>query len=345
MNYSRKLVSRNPLDCPEVNSTNAKKGTEIRSDQSDESLFFDIGCGVTCEEDFNIDTEYVNILKEESITGNNDSNKLLNEGIDQQVKDDLIKDYFLAMTLHPELYDETILQDIYMNRIYLSNVTEQKPRELCSSMDDPGNPKTLEAMPADQSMSEKLMTTQDDCPSMPETLVVIPSNLSSETSKEEFTSQRSANSAHCEMGSKDSVLDINEQKGIDWLSRKVGVSLNDSLLCCNDEFLGCSSETEESHDKIWSILTTDLCYISIDDNNLSDGKLKPKVKFFNADHSNKPCNFIVNESITESQDKWEHDKFNLGIYLEPQEKYNPDKHISSTYLWSQVQERINDPQI
>ena len=337
--------ARNPLDCPEVNSTNAEKGTEVGSDQSDEDLFFDVGCGVTCEEDFKIGTEYASILNEESITSNNNSDELLNERIDQQVKDDLIQDYFLAMTSHPELYDETILRDIYMNRIYLSNVTEQKPRELCSSMDDPGNPKMLEAMPADQSMSEKFMTTQDDCPSMPETLVVIPSNLSSETSKEEFTSQRSANSAHCEMGSKDSVLDINEQKGIDWLSRKVGVSLNDSLLCCNDEFLGCSSETEESHDKIWSILTTDLCYISIDDNNLSDGKLKPKVKFFNADHSNKPCNFIVNESITESQDKWEHDKFNLGIYLEPQEKYNPDKHISSTYLWSQVQERINDPQI
>ena len=51
-------------------------------------------------------------------------------------------------------------------------------------MDDPGNPKTLEAMPADQSMREKFKATQDDCPSMPETSVVIPSNLSSETSKE-----------------------------------------------------------------------------------------------------------------------------------------------------------------
>ena len=30
-----------------------------------------------------------------------------------------------------------------MNRVDLSNITEQKPRELCSSMDDPGNPKTL----------------------------------------------------------------------------------------------------------------------------------------------------------------------------------------------------------
>ena len=311
--------ARNPLDCLEVNSTNPEKGTEIRSDQSDESLFFDIGCGVTCEEDFKIDTEYDNILKEESITSNNDSNELLNEGIDQQVKDDLIKDYFLAMTLHPELYDETILRDIYMNRVDLSNVTEQKPRELCSSMDDPGNPKTLEAMPADQSMSEKFITTQDNCPSMPETSVVIPSNLSSETSKEEFTSHRSANSAHCEMGSKDSVLDIRKQKGIDWLSWKVGVSLNDSLFCCSDEFFGCSSETKESHDKIWSILTTDLCYVNADDSNLSAGEVKPKVKFFNADHSNKPCNFIVNESIAKSQDKWEHDKFNLSIILEPLE--------------------------
>ena len=41
-----------------------------------------------------------------------------------------------------------------------------------------------------------------------------------------------------------------KQKGIDWLSRKVGVSLNDSLFCCNDEFFGCSSEAEQSHDKI-----------------------------------------------------------------------------------------------
>ena len=337
--------TREPVDCPEINSTNAEKGTEIGSDQSDESLFFDIGCGVTCEEDFKIDTEYAGILKEESITSNNNSDELLNEGIDQQAKDDLIQDYFMAMTLHPELYDETILRDIYMNRVDLSNITEQKPRELCSSMDDPGNPKTLEAMPADQSMSEKFEATQDDCPSMPETSVVIPSNLSSETSKEEFTSQRSANSAHCEMGSKDSILDTNEQKGIDWLSRKVGVSLNDSLFCYNDEFFGCSSEAEQSHDKIWSILTTDLCYINVDDNNLSDGKLKPKVKFFNADHSNKPCNFIVNESIIKGQDKWEHDKFNLSITLEPQEKFNPSKHISSTYLWTQVQERINKPQI
>ena len=338
--------TRNPMDCPEVNSTNTERGTDIRSDQSDEDLFFDVGCGVTCE-DFKMDTEYVNIPKNDSITSDNNSEELLNEGMDQQVKDDLIQDYFLAMALHPELYDETILRDIYMNRIDLSNVTEQKPRELCSSMDDPGNPKTLEAMPADQSMSEKFMTTQDDCPSMPETSVVIPSNLSSETSKEEFTSHRSAYSAHCEMGSKDSMLDINEQKGIDWFSRKVGVSLSDSLFSCNDELFGCNDETEESHENIWSILTTDLCYINlmIDDNNLSDGKINSKSKFFNADHSNKPCNFIVNESITESQDKWEHDKFNLSIYLEPQEKYNPSKHISSTYLWSQVQERINNPPI
>ena len=67
---------------------------------------------MTCEEDFKIDTEYAGILKEESITSNNNSDELLNEGIDQQVKDDLIQDYFMAMTLHPELYDETILRDI-----------------------------------------------------------------------------------------------------------------------------------------------------------------------------------------------------------------------------------------
>ena len=58
-----------------------------------------------------------------------------------------------------------------------------------------------------------------------------------------------------------------------------------------------------------------------------------------------PCNFIVNESVIKGQDKWEHDKFNLSIILEPQEKFNPSKHISSTYLWTQVQERINKPQI
>ena len=34
----------------------------------------------------------------------------------------------MAMTLHPELYDETILKDIYMNRVDLSKITEQKPR-------------------------------------------------------------------------------------------------------------------------------------------------------------------------------------------------------------------------
>ena len=208
--------TRNPLDCQEVNSTNAEKGSDIRSDQSDEDLFFDVGCGVTCE-DFESDTEYENILKNDSITSNNDS---LNDGIDQQVRDDLIQDYFMAMAEHPELYDETIIRDMYMNNIGFRIITEQKPRELCSSMDDPGNPKTLEAMPADQSMSEKIKTTQDNCPSMPETSVVIPSNLSSETSKEEFTSQRSANSAHCEMGSKGSMLDINKQIGIDWFSKE-----------------------------------------------------------------------------------------------------------------------------
>ena len=85
--------TREPLDCPEVNSTNAEKGTEIGSDQSDEDLFFDVGCGVTCEEDFKIDTEYAGILKEESITSNNNSDELLNDGIDQQAKDDLIQDY------------------------------------------------------------------------------------------------------------------------------------------------------------------------------------------------------------------------------------------------------------
>ena len=107
------------------------------------------------------------------------------------------------------------------------------------------------------------------------------------------------------------------------------------------------NKDETTSPDIWSILTTDLCYINlaVDNNNLSDGKVRSKIKFFNADHSNKPCNFSVNESITENQDKWEHDKFNLNIYLEPQEKFNPNKHISSTYLWSQVQERINNPQI
>ena len=336
--------ARNPLDCQEVNSTNAEKGSDIRSDQSDEDLFFDVGCGVTCE-DFKNDTEYENILKNDSITSNNDS---LNDGIDPQVRDDLIQDYFMAMAEHPELYDETILRDMYMNNIGFRIITEQKPRELCSSMDDPGNPKTLEAMPADQSMSEKIKTTQDNCPSMPETSVVIPSNLSSETSKEEFTSQRSANSAHCEMGSKGSMLDkldIKKQIGIDWFSKKVGASLNDSLFSCSDELFGCKDETTSPD--VWSILTTDLCYINlaVDNNNLSDGKVRSKIKLFNADHSNKPCNFSVNESITENLDKWEHDKFNLSIYLEPQEKFNPNKHISSTYLWSQVQERINNPHV
>ena len=97
--------ARNPLDCQAVNSTNAEKGSDIRSDQSDEDLFFDVGCGVTCE-DFENDIEYENILKNDSITSNNDS---LNDGIDQQARDDLIQDYFMAMAEHPELYDETII--------------------------------------------------------------------------------------------------------------------------------------------------------------------------------------------------------------------------------------------
>ena len=51
----------------------------------------------------------MNILNDDSFTSNNNSDELLNEAIDQQAKNDLIEDYFFAMALHPELYDETIL--------------------------------------------------------------------------------------------------------------------------------------------------------------------------------------------------------------------------------------------
>ena len=121
--------------------------------------------------------------------------------------------------------------------------------------------------------------------------------------------------------------------------------------------------TEESdQDGIWSILSDTVSYLkvkpSLDSNPFkfetpeqTKTLLTAKKKFFNADNNNVPYSQIELEQKElrfhrkSKENNFERDQQYDGINVTLDENFDPNKHITTTYLWTNRSERLLEPKV
>ena len=216
--------------------------------------------------------------------------------------------------------------------------SEQNPGIFCSSTEGSETPKTLEDVSDALSVMQVKATTSEKCSNMPET-----SGSMSDPSR--FIFPQSANTG--------------SGKGYDKGSedlKNVQQDNNVETKCHNayTEIFYENSDTEIRDN--WSILTNRLQYLF--------AKPKQEVvhensknEYFNADNNNIPYEKSINISPTEVksyktntksiiQSHTLDDKYNgETLHIQLEDKFNPDKHISSTYLWTLNSSYLGEPKI
>ena len=120
--------------------------------------------------------------------------------------------------------------------------------------------------------------------------------------------------------------------------------------------------TEENDEGIWSILTDNLHYLKVNssfDSNLNKFQTPEttrfsqaaKKRFFNADNNNVPLQEIVEERQQLKFDReiktneFERDQQYEGIKSVIDENFDPNRNITTTYLWTNRSGRLMEPKI
>ena len=217
----------------------------------------------------------------------------------------------LAGMLQPDICDEGILRE--MNQVFfdLKFDTEQAPRAFSFTTDENSAPKTLEG--AGNQAVTLCTTSTENCSNSPKTLETLSDTSSISGNELSFVSNDELH--ECMMNP----------------------YFGETMFDCSDKNADC----------LWSILTTDPCYFNTP-------TLKSDVFYqtlqtatskkclFDAANYNKPKTvhkqYPVNTKalLNECYD-------NLHLHLE--DTFDPDKHVSSTYLWTHHSDYLNEPSI
>ena len=239
---------------------------------------------------------------------------------------------FIADAVQPEDFQD---EGLYRNLIMKMNepkASEQNLGNFCSSIEDTLAPKTLEDASDDLSMMLNLSTTSEVCSHMAETSV----SMSDPSSLRPLSH------------SADSVSESCIVQGSEDLSKELELDVDACANNVYNEFLFNGDDIGQE-ENIWSILTTNLCYLDANKSQNNDQLYtQPKETHFNADNNNIPYeksatlnplevkNFKTNKNaaklpISKSKDdSYDMDRLNISV----DDNFEPDTHISSTYLWT-----------
>ena len=240
--------------------------------------------------------------------------------------------YLLTNSVESTVADGAIWREMYFK------ASEQNPGKFCSSTEGSETPKTLEDVSANLSVMQSNATTSEKCSNMPETL----GNMSDLS---RFNFPQSANTVSGKSNDEGSE-DLKNIQPIE----EVGINNHNVYT----EIFYENSEIENSD--TWSILTNRLYYLYCRPNQEVIHE-NPKNEHFNADNSNIPYKNPINISPVEvkcyrtnnkqiAQNQNLDDKYDgETLYIQLEDKFNPDKHISSTYLWTLNSSYLGEPKI
>ena len=240
--------------------------------------------------------------------------------------------HLLTNSVESTIADGAIWREMYFK------ASEQNPGIFCSSTEGSEAPKTLEDVSDDLSVMQSNTTTSENGSNMPET-----SGNMSDPSRFIFPQSANTESGKSyDKGSED-LRNVQQNGNVEIKSHNVYT-----------EVFYENSDTETRNN--WSILTNRLQYLFSKPNQEVIHE-NSKNEHFNADNNNIPYEKSINISPTEvrsyktnpkpiAQNHTLDDKYNgETLHIQLEDKFNPDKHISSTYLWTLNSSYLGEPKI